>query len=167
MQHKSLSQCEFIAFQFHEVKKKMSEHFEELKNKMNRQFKKVNRHFEEWEKKTNRHFKKVNEHFKEMNEQFQKQESKIQNVQIQLENAAAIIKNSCLHQMHQSINLIKVFKCGSDLNSFMWVSHSQVLKHMKSIYTLNQQAKDIFEFSWKKKPNEQSKYSFTAIHCCI
>lgn len=60
--------------------------------------------------------------------------------------------------MHQPISLIKVFKPTGDPNEFVWASHPQVPKHMKSTYILGQQAKGIFEPSWEEKPNEQSTY---------
>lgn len=116
---------------FEELKKKMDGRFEEMEKRMDGRFK-------EMEKKMDRH------------------ESQIRDVKAELENAAAITQNQRISQMHQPINLIKVLKSTDDPSKFVWASHAQFPKHMKSIYILGQRAKGIFEPRWDGTPDEQS-----------
>ena len=146
-----LAQREFISNgfrgmdrRFEEVEKKMDRRFEEVENKMDRRF-------EEVENKMDRRFKQVDRRFEVVNR-------RLDDVTVQLENAAAITRNGRLRRMHQPINLIKVLKPTNDPDRFMWDSHPSVPKHMKNTYILGQRAKGIFEPSWEGKSTEQSMY---------
>ncbi len=160
-----LSQREFIASQFRvvdrrveEVENKMDRRFEEMEKKMdgrfeevNGRFEEVNGRFEEMEKNMDGRFEEVNRRFEEVNERFR-------DVNVQLENAAAIVRNGRLRRMHQPINSIKVLKPADEPDTFVWTSHPQVPKHLKNTYLLARRAKGVFEPSWEGKSNLQSTY---------
>ncbi len=85
-------------------------------------------------------------------------DEKLEWISVQYKNHAAFFKNERLRMMLQPINPIKVPKPGDDPKKFVWTSHPQVPKHMKSTYILGQRAKGIFEPRWDGKSDEESKY---------
>ena len=143
-----LAQREFIASQSREVERRMDGRFEE-----------VSCRFQELEKKMDERFEEVDRRFQKVDRRFDKLEGELRDLRVQVENAAAFTRNGRLRQMHQPINLIRVLKPTDDPNKFIWTSHPQVPKHMKSTYILGQRAKGIFESGWQGKTNQQSMYS--------
>lgn len=83
-----------------------------------------------------------------------REQKELRDIKVQVENAAAITRNSRIDRMHQPINLIKVLK-----NDGVWDSHPLMPKHINGIYILGQRAKGQFEPSWEGKPIKQSKSS--------
>ncbi|MCJ1473144.1 hypothetical protein MMC13_001795 [Lambiella insularis] len=143
-----LAQREFIANGFRDMEKKMDRRFEEMEIKIVGVEKKMDRRFEEVEIKIVGVENRMDQQFKQVDRRFN-------DIHVLLENTAAITRNGHLRRMHQPINLIKVLKPTSDPNRFVWDSHPQVPKHMKSTYNLGQRAKGIFEPSWEGKSTQQ------------
>ena len=102
--------------------------------------------------------RKMDGRFQQVGRRFNKQKNDIWDIKAQLENATAITRNGRSRRMHQLINLIKALKLISDANKFVWTFYLQVLKHLKNIYILSQQAKAIFKVNWEGKTKQHSTY---------
>ena len=139
---------------FEEKEKKMEGRFDEMSDRFDKMEKMMDRRFDETEEKMDKRFKYLNRCFDE-------QECSFRDLQVQLENAAAITMIGRLHRMHQPINFIKVkiLKDAGYPKIFEWAPHPQAPKNMKSTYILGQTAKGVFEPGWEEKSDLQSMYS--------
>lgn len=133
MQQEFVGQRMFIASEFKEVEKKIERRFEEMETKIETKFEKMDKRVE-------------------------KIENDIRDLKIHQENALAITRNSRLTQFHQPIHPIKVLKLNPRSNMFIWISHPEVPKHMKSVYYLGQRAKGLLGPDWKETLKQQGMF---------
>ncbi len=172
IRQQNLDQQNFLVDQFHHMKRKIDDRFTQMKHQINDEFEKMK---QKMKKNMNEKYivvkknisdvkrnivvfkQNIKNQFRAIEKNINKHNDKMNNMNMKFRNNFVIINNDCIRRFHESIKIVKVFTIDFDLDKLKWKFHFNVSKHLKEIYVLKQQTKNIFDFHSKLTFDAQSK----------